>query len=435
MSSVFTRLRRFRWLFSCGSTLVLLVALTVLVSGCVDREIPLPASYATGSDVFLEADTRTVEDVISRRATLASLLEHHAITGNVAHDFFEIIRPVFNPRRLRVGNPYKMVLANDGVLRRFEYHIDNDQFLRVKHVPSGPALYEAELVPYVKDQVEAVVRGLIDEQNSSLVAALGDTGENVNLAILMAEIFSGEIDFNNDLRRGDSFDVLFEKYYREGQFIGYGDVVAAEFHNDGRAIQAFGFRVPGDDIVQYYNAEGRSMKRLFLKSPLRFELRITSRFSYRRFHPVLGTHRPHLGVDYGAPSGTPVVSVANGRVVSAGMNGSSGNMVRLRHTNGYETYYLHLSRFAEGMRSGARVAQGQTIGYVGATGLATGPHLDYRIRKNGTHVNPLLEHRNLPPGDPVPSEHLKAFFTARNRALNRMADPGDVGRAPIVLAR
>ena len=142
------------------------------------------------------------------------------------------------------------------------------------------------------------------------------------------------------------------------------------------------------------------MKRLFLRSPFRFEPRITSRFSYRRVHPILGGVRPHLGVDYGAPTGTPVIAVATGTVVSAGRSGGSGNMVRLRHTNGYETYYLHLSAFGSGVRRGRRVFQGQEIGKVGSTGLSTGPHLDYRMRKNGVFVNPLLEHRNLPPGDP-----------------------------------
>ena len=424
-----------RWPFRRRVATVTLVASAALASGCVEQDVLLPESYTNGSDIFLKADTHTVEDVVSRRATLASVFGHHAIAGDVAHDLIEVVRPVFDPRRLRVGNPYRIVMANDGNLRRFEYHIDNDQFLLLDHVPGSAAAYEAEVVPYEKDQVEALVSGLIDEQNSSLVAALDDTGENVYLAILMAEVFSGEIDFNNDLRRGDHFDVLFEKYFREDEFAGYGGVVAAEFHNDGRTIQAFGFQVPGDDRMTYYDAEGRSLKRLFLKSPFRFEPRVTSRFSYRRLHPVLGTNRPHLGVDYGAPTGTAVVSVANGRVVSAGMSGGSGNMVRLRHTNGYETYYLHLSRYAKGMRPGARVTQGQTIGYVGATGLATGPHLDYRIRKNGTFVNPLLEHRNLPPGDPVREEHLDAFFATRDRALDRMTTPAYAGGAPIVLAQ
>ncbi len=412
-----------------------LLAVTLLAAGCVQPEVPLPSSTSTGSDVFLRVDTRTIEDVVPRRATLAGLFGAHAIERRLAHQLVETVRPVFDPRRLRVGNPYKLVVADDGVLRRFEYHIDNDQFLRINHVAGTAMSYEAEVVPYVKDLTEIAMRGEIDARRSSLVAALNDAGENVNLAILMAEIFSGEIDFNNDLRRGDHFDVLFEKFSREGEFVAYGGVLAAEFYNDGRTIRAFGYTIPGDDEALYYDAEGRSLKRLFLKSPFRFELRVTSRFSYRRLHPVLGTNRPHLGVDYGAPTGTPVVAVANGRVVSAAMSGGSGNLVRLRHTNGYETYYLHLSRFAKGMRPGARVVQGQTVGYVGSTGLATGPHLDYRIRKNGTFVNPLLEHRNLPPGDPVPEEHLAAFFETRDRAIERLLAATSPAPAPGVLAQ
>jgi murein DD-endopeptidase MepM/ murein hydrolase activator NlpD len=206
--------------------------------------------------------------------------------------------------------------------------------------------------------------------------------------------------------------------------------VAAEFVNEGRRIRAFRFATPGAEPA-YYDDEGRSMKRLFLRSPFRFEPRITSGFSYRRMHPVLGTNRAHLGVDYGAPTGTPVIAVATGAVEFAGRSGGSGNMVRIRHTNGYETYYLHLSRFAKGMRRGARVSQGQVVGYVGATGLATGPHLDFRMRKNGVFVNPLLEHRKLPPGDPVPAEHLVAFREARDRALGRLLSASE----PVMLAQ
>ena len=340
----------------------------------------------------------------------------------------EEVRAVFNPRRLRVGHPYRLVFDRDGELRRLEYHVDNDQFLRVSNAVQG---YAAALVPYVKERGEVAMRGQIDEANNSLVAAIDAGGESVMLAIEMAEIFSGEIDFNNDLRRGDHFEVLFEKVYREDQFSGYGDVLASEFVNDGRRLQAFRFHVPGESEAQYFDENGRSMKRLFLRSPFRFEPRVTSRFSYRRLHPVLGGVRPHLGVDYGAPTGTPVIVVANGTVVSAGMSGGSGNMVRIRHTNGYETYYLHLSAFAKGMRRGARVTQGQTIGRVGSTGLATGPHLDYRMRKSGAFVNPLLEHRKLPPGDPVPEEHREAFQAVRDSALGRLLSATVSAPAPV----
>ena len=419
MSNRFTNLQEFSpWL-----------AVAVLGAGCA-QEVPLPNSVWNGTDIVLKkVDTRVIEDVVPRRATLAGLLDTHAFDGTFVYQFVQAVRPVFDPRRIRVGNSYKLIVGNDGVLRRFEYHIDNDEFLRVDYDTDAEVSFEAERVLYVKERAEVATSGVIDERNSSLSAALDDIGENVNLAILMAEVFSGEIDFNNDLRRGDHFDVLFEKYYQEDVFSDYGDIVAAEFYNDGRNVQAFSFVIPGDDRALYYDAAGRSLKRLFLRSPFRFEPRVTSRFSYRRLHPVLGTNRPHLGVDYGASTGTPVIAVANGRVVSAAASGGSGNMVRLRHTNGYETYYLHLSRFAKGMRPGSRVVQGQIIGYVGSTGLATGPHLDYRIRENGTFVNPLVEHRNFPPGDPIPEEYLAAFTDARDRALERMYSPISEPRA------
>ncbi|MEC8952046.1 MAG: peptidoglycan DD-metalloendopeptidase family protein, partial [Acidobacteriota bacterium] len=228
-------------------------------------------------------------------------------------------------------------------------------------------------------------------------------------------------DFNNDLRIGDSFRVLFERFLREDEYDDYGNVLAAEFNNDGRRIRATRFTPPGGD-PGYYDDEGRSLKRMFLRSPLRFEPRITSRFSRNRMHPILGERRAHLGVDYGAATGTPVIAVANGTVVSAGWSGGSGRMVRLRHAGGYETYYLHLSAFARGMRPGARVAQGQLIGRVGSTGLATGPHLDYRLKKNGVFLNPLVEHRKMPPGEPVPAEHLSLFRTERERIFGLLVE-------------
>lgn len=413
------------------------LVVTTLLGSCTYQEVPLPVASTTAADILLQLDVRVIEDIVPRRATLASLLQKHVLDNALVHQVVESVQSVFDPRRLRVGHAYKLVLAADGVLRRFEYHIDNDEFLRVDRARAtgGDAAFDAALVPYIKVSDERAVHGLIDERNSSLVAALNEEGENVNLAIMMARIFGGEIDFNNDLRRGDHFDVLIEKLYRDEEFSEYGDIAAAEFDNDGRTVRAFSFRIPASAGVdgaseandpdtaqsQYYDFDGRSLKRPFLRSPFRFEPRVTSRFSYRRLHPVLGTHRPHLGVDYGAATGTEVIAVAGGEVVSAGMSGGSGNMVRLRHRNGYETYYLHLSRYAKGIRRGARVAQGQAIGYVGSTGLATGPHLDYRIKKNGTFVNPLIEHRNMPPGDPIPDDHLPTFFAARDAALERLS--------------
>jgi murein DD-endopeptidase MepM/ murein hydrolase activator NlpD len=189
--------------------------------------------------------------------------------------------------------------------------------------------------------------------------------------------------------------------------------------------------VPGER-VDYYDRDGRSLRRFFLKSPLKFEPRVTSRFSFRRVHPVLKTVRAHRGVDYGAPTGAPVLAVSSGTVVRAGWTSGGGNSVYIRHNNGYETRYLHFSSIAPGIRAGARVAQGELIGKVGKTGLATGPHLHYELLKNGVHVNPLDEHRKLPPGQPIPQARLAAFLAHRERTELRFA--GAVDRPTATLA-
>ena len=420
-------------MFGRSTHFVVFVLSVLAPAGCTVAPAPAAESSARvrapmpegAEDIFLPPLTRTVDGRIPRGATLATLFARHDLDA-VAHPLIEEIRNVFDPRRLRVDNNYRLVLGlDDGDLRKFEYHIDDDEYLQVNATGD---VFEAALVPYRQSRNEQVVEGEINAEHNSLVAALDAEDEGVLLAVALAEVLSGEIDFNNDLRRGDSFSLLFDEIYRQERFgddgdltfSRYGDVLAAEFTNDGRRLQAFRFHVPGEPEAQYFDENGRSMKRLFLRSPFRFEPRVTSRFSYRRLHPVLGGVRPHLGVDYGAPTGTPVIAVATGTVVSAGRSGGSGNMVRLRHTNGYETYYLHLSAFGKGIRRGRRVFQGQEVGKVGSTGLATGPHLDYRIRKDGTFVNPLLEHRKLPPGDPVPEQHLEAFQAVRDAALARL---------------
>jgi murein DD-endopeptidase MepM/ murein hydrolase activator NlpD len=242
-------------------------------------------------------------------------------------------------------------------------------------------------------------------------------GETPELSIALAEIFGGEIDFHADLQPGDVFSVAVEKVYREGTFVSYGPIEAAEFQNDGRRLRAVRFTVPGGK-PNYYDEQGRSVRRFFLRSPLQFTPIVTSGFSRSRFHPVLRIYRPHLGVDYAAPAGSPVVAVAEGVVVSAAWSGEGGNQIVIRHPSGYQTYYMHLS--SVGVRAGQRVGQGQVIGRVGMTGLATGPHLDYRIRRDGAFVNPLQEHKRLPPGEPIPPQYLAEFKVVRDAALARL---------------
>jgi len=203
-------------------------------------------------------------------------------------------------------------------------------------------------------------------------------------------------------------------------FSGYGPIAAAEFNNAGRRVRAVRF-IDADGKPAYYDERGVSMRRFFLASPLKFQPVVTSAFSRSRFHPILREYRAHLGVDYRAPAGAPVVAVSDGVVVSAGSSGGSGRMVHLRHPNGFESEYLHLSAIT--VHAGARVHQGELIGRVGSTGLATGPHLDYRLKKNGAFINPLTAHRAMPPADPVPAARMVEFNEVRDRAFAAFSVP------------
>jgi murein DD-endopeptidase MepM/ murein hydrolase activator NlpD len=314
-------------------------------------------------------------------------------------------------------------MSFDGFLREFEYEIDTDRFLRIfSRDADRPEIFEAEVLPIEKETSVVAIRGQIDARRPSLIAAMDDTGEHIQLAMALADVFGGQIDFNSDLQPGDRFEVLFEKSTRDGEFAGYGAILGATFEADGETHQAFRWTNPESGKASYYDERGRSLKRFFLASPLKFEPRVTSHFSGRRLHPVHNTVRAHTGVDYGAPHGASVLAVASGTVVSAGWAGAGGRQVRIRHDRGIETYYMHLSAFGPGIRAGARVDQGQIIGRVGATGTATGPHLHFSLRKNGVFVDPVAERRRQPPGEPIPAAHLAGFHAARDGMLQRIGE-------------
>jgi murein DD-endopeptidase MepM/ murein hydrolase activator NlpD len=391
-------MRRRLLLWVCGAF--------AMIAGCAP---PPEAPRVAGRDILLERDTEIIEATVPRNATLAGLLRAHQVSDELANDIVNAAREVFDLRRLRAQQSYRIERSLDGALREFVYKIDADRFLRIVGLgEAGDRRYDVEVVAYEKQRALVALRGEINRQHTSIVAAIGARGEKVALAMALADVFGGDIDFNHDLQPGDSFEVVFEKVLSEGEFAGYGPILAAEFRNDGRVLRAFRYQAPGRE-PSYYDEQGRSRKRFFLRSPLKFEPRISSGFSYRRLHPVLGTWRSHPAIDYVAPVGAPVIAVAGGVVVKAGYAGGAGNMITLRHPNGYESSYLHLSAISRGVRPGAHVGQGELIGRVGATELATGPHLDYRLKKNGVWVNPLVEHKKLPPGEPIPHEHRDAF--------------------------
>ncbi len=366
-------------------------------------------------------ETATIEGRVPPGATLETLLRQNEVDPLFVSSLTSAVQTVFNPRDLRADRTFQLTRSLDGLIREFRYQIDRSKFLRVAfrdRTADGQPEFDVAEVPYPTEVSVAAVTAEISRERPSLVAAFGAAGENVQLPLALADIFSGEIDFNSDLQLGDAASVLFERVRRDGQDAGYGAVQAAVLEVDGRRFVGIPF--PGaDGKSAWYDEQGHSLKRQFLKSPLPFE-HVTSGFSRRRLHPVFGDFRAHLGVDYAAPTGTRVVAVADGRVESAGWSGNSGRLIVLRHADGYETLYLHLSWIAPDVRPGARVVQGQLIGRVGMTGAATGPHLDFRIKKNGVHLNPLLVHSRMPPGEPIAPDRLEAFGQARDAVLQKL---------------
>jgi murein DD-endopeptidase MepM/ murein hydrolase activator NlpD len=374
------------------------------------------------ADTVLAADSEIVPGRVARGATFGAMLSEYDLHAADIDGVLAAMSDAFDPKSVRAGQAWRVERTHDGCVRYLEYEIDAERFLRVTR-GAEPHVFHATIVPYETRADRVVVAGTIDGATPSLFAATAAAGETPELAMALAAIFSGEVDFTSDLQPGDGFSLLVEKLYRDGRFVRYGPVQAARLVNNRRTLEAVRYVLPGK-APGYYDRSGRSLKRFFLRSPLRLDPQVTSGFSLARLHPVLHQVRAHLGVDYRAPVGAPIVAVATGVVAAAGWRGGGGKTVSIRHASGYVSSYLHLSSIAAGIRPGVHVAQGQTIGRVGATGLATGPHLDYRLSKNGRFINPLVEHRRMPPGDPIPDAHLDEFSAERDLVLARLDASG-----------
>lgn len=301
-------------------------------------------------------------------------------------------------RDLRPGNAYSITLGENRCVESLSYQINDNTFLKIEKCSDGFAAQKLEL-PY-----ETRTLALSGRIKNSLIGAFGDGQENLSLAMQVSDILAYDIDFNTDLRDGDTFKIIVDGLYLNGEFKKFGQVKALEIINDGNEIAAYHFEQQGKE--DYYDRNGNSLRKAFLKAPLSFR-RISSNFSRSRLHPILKVRRPHEGIDYVGPAGTPVSAAAEGRVVFAGKKGGYGNLIILSHRNNLSTYYGHLSRFARKIRAGARVAQGQVIGYVGMTGLATGPHLHYEMRQAGTPVNPARF--KMIAAEPIPRRQMSSF--------------------------
>ena len=339
----------------------------------------------------------TLTRVIKSGDTASSILSCY-LTPSQIYDLGRTAQKVYPLTRLKVGNSYSLSVKEQKLLT-MEYEIDRNEKLRIACTRSG---FTVKREPIIYDVKTSFVEGTI---TSNLFNAVSAAGETAGFGITLADIFAWDIDFVRDIREGDSFKAIVEKRFRNGKAAGYGSIQAAEFVNQGHRYTAFHFQGK-DGRSAYYDADGKSMRKTFLKAPLHFS-RISSGYSMSRLHPILKKRRPHQGIDYAAPTGTPIMTVADGTIVARNRTRAAGNYLKIRHRNGYETVYNHMSRFAKGMRSGKKVTQGQVIGYVGSTGYATGPHLDFRMKRNGKYLNPLKV--KSPSGAPVPKSELQAF--------------------------
>lgn len=319
---------------------------------------------------------------ITEGKSFYELLSHYSISPQDIIRVDQAIKPFYDLAKIKVGQRIDAWLnREEGRVDKLSLELSPDRILHVTR--NGPE-FLASMVAPPKISVPTVVSGEIE--NSFYESAI-EGGMPPDIIMDIADVFAWDIDFLVDIRPGDTFQVTFEKHYREGTYIDHGKVLAARFTNQQRLFSAFYF-TDSKGRSSFYDKSGKSLMKAFLKSPLSYK-RISSYFSKRRFHPILKIYRPHYGVDYAAPIGTPVESIGDGRITFIGWKGGYGRYIKVRHNHIYESAYGHLRGFAKGLKTGSRVEQGDVIGFVGSSGLSTGPHLDFSLRKNGTYIDPL----------------------------------------------
>jgi murein DD-endopeptidase MepM/ murein hydrolase activator NlpD len=352
-----------------------------------------------------------VEGQLPANSTLQDLLLEHGFTPPEIHQLILDTKQVHNLNSVKAGNRFVIERFGSGLFRRFRYVIDDESTLVVDY---SDGQYGASIL---KRDLHTVVAQFSSGIEGSLWNTLIARGESGLLTMNIFELMQWDIAFTA-VQPYDSFKVIFEKKYDGEEFIKYGEIHALVFNHEGKDFYAFRFLDPASGKLKYYDYNGKNVKKAFLKIPLKADYRISSGFSYSRLHPVTRRRRPHYGVDYAAPHGTPVLASAAGKVIFAARKGGNGKLVKIRHANGYTTYYLHLSKIL--VRKGQYVDQGHRIGRVGATGIATGPHLDYRIQtKRGKFLNP-RKFVALPTDKGVAPKHMEDFIAVRDAFLRRL---------------
>jgi murein DD-endopeptidase MepM/ murein hydrolase activator NlpD len=381
------------------------ISIVAILSSC-SNEIKTPVSESKPEVTIpkfkygINIDSlHVVTDEVKKNEFLSDILLKYGIDYSTIDYIARFTKDTFDVRKLRRGNKYTVLCTNDSLRRAlyFAYEISPTDYV-LYHLKDS--IFAIRGHKQITTQVDTI-SGHIE---SSLWNALVDQNADPNLANELSEIYAWTIDFFG-LRKGDTYEAIFEKLYVNEQYIGLGKVLAAKFNHMGEDYLAFYFEQNGSG--DYFDEEGNSLQRTFLKAPLRFT-RISSRFSNSRLHPVLKIRRPHHGIDYAAPTGTPVHTVGDGVVVDKGyQKRGGGNYVKIKHNGTYSTSYMHLSGYAKGIVVGKKVKQGELIGYVGSTGLATGPHLDFRFYRNGRAIDPLKV--ESPPSKPIDTSYQVQF--------------------------
>lgn len=360
--------------------------------------------YGIAADAYHVVDGR-----VSRNQTLSTILSGFNISASIIHQIAEYSKDLFDVRRIHPGNNYRIFLSNDtlDVPHYFILEPNRVEYIKVR-------LYDTVHIERGSREVNQVIKEVSGSVSSSLWNAMRENRVPPILAIELSEIYAWSIDFFG-LREGDSFKAFYYENYVDTNSVGIDRIEAAWFRHMDREFYAIPFEQ--DSVMSFFDQEGNSLRRAFLKAPLRYS-RISSGFSHSRMHPILRIRRPHHGVDYAAPVGTPVYAIGDGRVIETSYSAGAGRMVRIRHNSVYTSAYLHLRNFEPGIRPDVWVQQGDIIGYVGSTGLSTGPHLDFRIWRNGHPVDPLTI--ESPPVEPVNEENLEAFNQVRNMWMERL---------------
>jgi len=343
---------------------------------------------------------------------LSTILSNLGFTGNDAEEISRMVTPLYPPSKLQIGNTYATITTQDSAsaIQYLVFESSKTDYVVVDlSTDTMKAYASSKPVTLQRKYAEKTI-------TSSMWNAITESGASPLLALKLSDLYAWQIDFF-DIKEGDSFRLIYEEAWTDDTtFVDIVSVKGALFTHQGREYMAVPFQQ--DSTLEYFDAEGNSLRKAFLKAPLDF-FRISSKFSNARFHPVLKRYRPHHGVDYAAPVGTPVKTVGDGVVMEKGyQRNGAGNYLKIRHNNTYTTTYMHLSRFGKGLKKGSAVRQGDVIGYVGSTGLSTGPHLDYRVHKNNQPVNPLK--MEIPPSYPVKPELRDSFMVVRDNLLTQM---------------